>query len=350
MRSRPMPFALGSLSLRATLLSLFLLFGSSARLSFGMDDAEVLRIREGLAAHGIASSAQGLASFLEKGWGAGQKTGQLPTIPATKSSLVMEAWQLLGLEHEKILRDPILSFQVAALARRYATGQFPLAIQQIADHDAQNTEPALRDARRTEIREYLQYNGMIALGLFGKPSPDLIEDARKVFYAENRPIIQVAYARTLGLLGDHSALDALAREAAQANHESSVAAAQALDMLLGTSFGITPVTAAAPRRERARELAAWWKEHGSKTKIDREAALARLLQAPPSAPHPQQNLREMLRASADIQDIKNARGSRTAWTLLKDAADREPEVFLKSLDPIARDRQEDLDNREQAIH
>jgi len=201
-------------------------------------------------------------------------------------------------------------------------------------------------AKRVEI---LQYNGMIALGLFGKPSSEVLRDARRVYEAENRPLIRTTYAMTLALLGDRAALDDLVAEAAKGNSTSSVEAARSLSLLFGRSFGLTPVTAAAPRAEDARELKRWWEENSKSATVDREKTIARQLSRPTLRPYPLGTIRELLRAAADKEDVADRRGSRTAWNRLQSMTQADQQGLLKELLPIVKDSREDLDIRDQAI-
>jgi hypothetical protein len=296
--------------------------------------------------HGVDTTPLGLASFLDKGWDGARPPGVLPREPGYKSSLLIESWQLLALRYKDVTAQPSVQAAVALLARRYATGEFPPAVDQLLEKDLESVEGGKRPAERALKLKFQQYNGMIALGLFGRPSPDTLKEARRVFDAETDPLVRVMYAQTVALLGDASVLDFLVQEITKGNTTSSVAAAAALSVLTGQTLELRPVMAAEPRREAAMRIVAWWmSEDRSAMTIDREAALRRLLRPPAAAPRSLRTLRDVLRASADITDVADKRGSRTAWNQLEAMGTALP----KQLEPILNDPREDLDIRSEAI-
>ena len=106
------------------------------------------------------------------------------------------------------------------------------------------------------------------------------------------------------------------------------------------------MTGLAARREAAAHIAKWWKAIDPATLvIDREAALSRCLRSPSTRPYALGSVRERLRASADTLDVRNERGSRTAWRALDGAG----EGLLDDLKPILKNVDEDLDIRAEAI-
>jgi hypothetical protein len=300
-------------------------------------------------AHGIGVSTPALVDFLERGWQGARPPTPLPEVPAEKTSLLNDAWQLLALRYREVRANPILRYRVAGLAQQYAFGAFPKPIREMIDRDGEEERFDGRSTDRLDRTEVLRYNGMIALGVFGEPTPEVLRDARRICQSEERPIIRVAYATTLGFLGDRDALDYLVKEVAKANDSSSVAAARSLSVLLGKSFGITPATAAEPRRDIAREIVRWWKENARSVRVDRDRAILRRLEREQPAPYPQKTLDDLLRASGDASDATDRLGSRTAWNRLRDMSLADPEGLLEQLLPIAKDRRRDLDIRDQAI-
>lgn len=323
-----------------------LLFSAIVLPSFAED---VNLINETLKAHGIGQSLSSLSAFLEKGWGTANFPKDMPKVPPEKSALLINIWELLALRYREVHANPIVAAQVAELARRYATGDFPLGARKIIDRDNEGGDLAAAASASLRRTELLRYNGMVALGLFGEKNPQVIESARKVYQSEDRPLIRVTYANTLALLGDQGAVADLIAEALKANSTSSVAAAHALSLLFGHSFGITPVTAIKPRREAAKQIQRWWDQEGKKEVVDRDRAIERQLERTTPKPYPLRTIEELLRAAADTNDLKDVRGSRTAWNKIHDMAVADREGLAKQLLPIVRDPDKDLDIRDQAI-
>jgi len=325
----------------------FLVLGSSV--SLGEEQKRPI-LEEILRSHGIDPRPRGLAAFLGKGWEGANRPPVLPEAPRAKSSLTAEAWRLLALDYREIRAESPLEEVVSSLARRYATRDFPVQILDMVDEDLLAGDAVGRGRERVDLLDFLQYNGMVALGIFGRLSDDTLRAARQVYDAETRPTVRVSYAEVLALLGDRSVIDDLVIEASKANPTSSVAAARSLHVLFGRSFRLHPNMAVEPRREAAQEITEWWAgARATASPVDRGAALERRRRGRPSPRQPLDPLRARLRASADVLDVTDARGSRTAWSQLQRQTETEGTALAEQLGPIIANPREDLDIRAEAI-
>jgi hypothetical protein len=308
-------------------------------------------IEETLRRHGVSVEPAGLAAFLQDGWKAAKPPATLPDDPPEKTTLLIDTWTLLALRHEEMTRLPEVQARLATLALRYATADFPPAVLSMLDDDMKTLDPKSAPQTRTLRMEYLQYNGMVALSLFGEASPNTLAAARKIYDAETRPIVRVSYAQTLIMLGDLSPLDDLLAEVAKGNRDSSVAAAQSLSVLLGKPFALNANMAVEPRAEAAKEIVSWWKKEGVEARrkgnlrVSREAVLERAFYQPPARHPVLRTVRDLLRASSDKTDVTDQRGSRTAMSRLRAAGP----ALLDELSPIVTNPREDLDIRSEAI-
>ena len=309
-------------------------------------------IEESLTRHGVNLQPAGLAAFLENGWKAAKPPATLPDAPPEKTSLFIDTWTLLAQRRDEVRNLPDARNQLSQLSLRYATANFPPGVLRMLDEDfAAAADPKTAAQARSGRMEFLQYNGMVALSLFGEPSSATLAAARSVYAAETRPVVRVPYAQTLVMLGDLSALDDLVAEAGKGNRESSVAAARSLSILLGRAFNLNVNMAVAPRAEAGREIVSWWKNEGSKARqagqlrVDREAVIERIFYQPPARRLSLRTVRDMLRASSDKLDVTDQRGSRTAMSKLQAAG----KVLLEELRPIVANPREDLDVRSEAI-
>lgn len=303
-----------------------------------------------LGEHGVPTSSDGLVRFLEKGWQAARPQRPLPANPPEKVTLLIQSWIVLTLRYEDIRRTgPALQAPLATLALAYAQGKFPSAVQGMLDEDLGSLGSRERTAKREALTQLLRYNGMVALGFYGAADDLTCAQVREIYDEEKDPMTRITYARTLVLLGDRAVLADLAAAVKPADRGPSVAAANALHVLLGRSFGLRPNQAVGPRRQAAKELLAWWKSLDPATvPMEREAAILRQLHPPverldtSAAP----SVRELLRRSGDKTDIGDQRGSRTAWNTLNGM---KPQTLLAELEPILTNADEDLDVRAEAI-
>jgi hypothetical protein len=274
----------------------------------------------------------------------------LPADPPEKVTLLIESWIVLTLRYEDIRRTGAsLEAPLATLALAYAQGKFPSAIQGMLDEDLGSLGPAERTAKRDALVRLLRYNGMVAMGFYGADDDLTRAQIRGIYDAEKDPMTRVVYARTLAQLGDRSVLADLAAAVKPADRGPSVAAANALHVLLGRSFGLRANQAIAPRKQAAANLLAWWQTVDPATvPMEREAAILRQLH--PTADRVDaaaaSSVRELLRRSADKADVTDQRGSRSAWLALNAI---KPPVLLAAIEPILADANEDLDVRTEAI-
>lgn len=301
--------------------------------------------------NGVPTKSEGLVRFLEKGWQAARPQRPLPADPPEKITLLIESWVVLTLRFEEIRRTgPALQAPLAALSLAYAQGKFPAAVQEMLDEDLGSSGPSERTAKREALTQLLRYNGMVALGFYGAVDDLTRAQAREIYDEEKNPMTRVVYARTLAQLGDRTVLADLAEAVKPADRGPSVAAANALHVLLGRSFGLRSNQAIGPRRQAAKELLAWWQGlDPAAVPMEREAAILRQLHPPVERlddPSVAPTVRDLLRRSADLSDIGNQRGSRTAWYALNGM---KPQALLPQLEPILANTDEDLDIRSEAI-
>lgn len=302
-------------------------------------------IKTQLQAHGILTTAEGMTTFLEKGWAAAQPPSPLPQQPRQKATLLSHCWHLLALQHEKTRQIPGLPDRLHNLAKRYAAGDFPTMVSFMVEEDISTLDMPKAQAKKIAL-ERLQYNGMLALGIFGKPTPEARKLARKLYTQNNHDTIRMLYARTLAMLGDRHILDEIVTEITKANRISSVAASKVLWTLLETPTRLTPNMAIQVRNEKAQEIAQWWKEKKqSFLTVNRKEAIERMQHRQPDRAPQLRTLRDLLRASAQHYDITNKKGSRTAYDQLQQMGT----ALLPHLQPIVQDEREDLDIRTEAI-
>ena len=301
-----------------------------------------------LRGHGVDTSPAGLAAFLENGWRAANPPATMPPEPALKSSLLIDAWQLLARRYDDFLAaPPDTRAAISAIALRYAQNRFPTGAVGLVEEDLRGVDPGSRNEERDRRLEVLQFNGVIASGWFGEPTESNRAVLRRLLERETRPLIRVHYMSALALLGDADVVDELVAEASKANRGSSVTAAGFLSMLTGRTFDLSANRAVEPRAEAAQEIIRWRMKNPGPIQIDRTAVVDRQMR-PPRATTATPNLhtlRGLLRASADKLDVADKRGSRTAWNQL----DRMGPSLLKHIEPVVDDAREDLDIRAEAI-
>lgn len=325
---------------RSWLILCFLLPLSALALDPAMK-AEILQ------RHGVRTDSPGLTAFLRDGWEAAREPENMPAEPALKTSLLVDAWDLLGRRFEAIHKgDARLVKAIANTAGAYMGGRFSPAVQRMMDEDARLIPAPNMMEWQEARRELLQYNGMVAFGLFAKPTLENQRQLKEIYRREKRPMVRVMMAQSLALLGDDTVLPDLIDEIAKANTDSSIVAARVLSNLTGRTFPLTARLAEEPRQIAAAEILDWWlNQRSAPLYLDREAAVERMLYEPPERPYPLRTLRELLRASADKTDTANKRGSRTAWTILN----AKGKALLEPLELVLENEKEDLDIRMEAI-
>jgi len=298
--------------------------------------------------HGVDASVRGLVVFLENGWHGVARRVEPPPEPPFKSSLLIDAWQLLAYRYDQYLAAaPETRSAVGMVALLYAQGRIPPGALEIVEEDMRSVEPALRADERRARLELLQFNGIIAAGWFAEPDESSRRVLRQLVERETRPLIQVHYYHSLALLGDAEAIDALVAETSKANRTSSVAAANFLSILTGRTFDLTANRAIAPRAEAAQDIIRWRMQNREPIAVDRTRIMERQQRQILTGQerHNLHTLRGLLRASADQLDLADQRGSRTAWNELE----RMGPALEKHLEPILEDPREDLDIRAEAI-
>ena len=339
------------MNLRRTAILAILAIGCAwvpARPAPAQDTAQFLKT---LGEHGVPTTSDGLVRFLENGWQAARPQRPLPALPPEKITLLIQSWIVLTLRYEDIRKaGPALRAPLADLALAYAQAKFSPGIQEMLDQDLGALGPAQRTAKREGLTRLLRYNGMVALGFYGMANDATRAEARTLYERETDPVVRVTYARTLVLLGDRAALADLADAVRPADRGASVAAANALHVLLGRSFGLRSSQAIGPRRQAAAELLAWWESLDPATvPMEREAAILRQIHPVDDRlddPSAVATVRDLLRRSADPADSSDRHGSRSAWLSLNAM---KKEALLAELEPILANPDEDLDIRTEAI-
>jgi hypothetical protein len=150
------------------------------------------------------------------------------------------------------------------------------------------------------------------------------------------------------MLGDNAVLELLIDEVCKANRTSSVAAARALEKIVGRNFRYHAEMSIGRRIEAAQGVLEWWEENRADilyAPSDRAVVVERMNAAePPRAPS-LRSLEDFLRASADKADIGNVRGSRTAQEFLEQSG----AALADKLEPFIKNPDTDLDVRGEAI-
>ncbi len=310
---------------------------------------EKAQIEQNLTAHGIGVKPAQLAEFLQNGWRVTKRPPTYPSDPAEKSRLLGLSWYLLTLHYPGIQKDKTLLPVLNDLALRYAQGALPPGAIEVIETDLKGLPMDQAELRRHVLSGLLQYNGMVALGVFGEQSDVVRQVARRIYDSETSKIMRAAYAEALVLLGDHQPIDDLvAMLGDKKDRAAAVAASTALSNLFGRSFYIFSYTAQGPRLKAAGMAAQWWdaeKKKGIPPQILRDEVMARRLTPEVAVPTPLDSLRNILRASGSTMNASTRRESGDAWTLLNQAGEK----LADDLEPFVKNVDEDLDIRQEAI-
>ncbi|HPS00788.1 MAG TPA: hypothetical protein PLA90_04540 [Candidatus Sumerlaeota bacterium] len=310
---------------------------------------EKTQIEQTLTAHGVGIKPAQLVQFLQNGWRATKRPPTYPSDPSEKSRLLGLTWYLLSLHYADIQKDKALQPVLNDLALRYAQGALPPGALEIIETDIKGLPMDQAELRRHVLIGLLQYNGMVALGVFGEQSDTVRQVARRIYDGETSKIMRAAYAEALVLLGDNQPIDDLvALLGEKKDRPAAVAAAGALRNLFGRSFYIFPYTAQGPRLKAAQMAADWWdgeKKKGLSPQIVRSEVMARRLTPDPVIPPPLDSLRNLLRASGSIANEATRSESGDAWTRLNHSGEK----LADDLEPFLKNTDEDLDIRQEAI-
>jgi hypothetical protein len=310
---------------------------------------EKTQIEQNLIAHGVGVKPAQLVQFLQNGWRATKRPPTYPSDPSEKSRLLGSSWYLLTLYYPDIQKSKALQPVLNDLALRYAQGALPPGALEIIETDTKGLPMDQAELRRHVLSGLLQYNGMVALGVFGEQSDAVRQVARRIYDSETSKIMRAGYAEALVLLGDNQPIDDLiALLGDKKDRPAAVAAAVSLRNLFGRSFYIFPYTAQGPRLKAAKMAADWWdgeKKKGVSPSIVREEVMARHLTPEPVVPPPLDSLRNLLRASGSIANEATRRESGDAWTRLNHSGEK----LAEDLEPFLTNADEDLDIRQEAI-
>ncbi len=204
-----------------------------------------------LIAQGIGTTSSQLTLLLEKGL----PTNARETNRGASLEPIHQAWSVLSRRRQDIRNhNPALMARLSKLAVQFTRREPPQAILDMLDKDLLVYAPHERIAPRRRHLDMIQYNGMIALALFGAPSEENIELAHRTYLAEKRPLVRIIYARTAGILGDTTVLDILVSETGKQERMRAVTASKAIYVLTGNAFPLHKNLAIEPRYEVAREI------------------------------------------------------------------------------------------------
>jgi len=290
---------------------------------------------ERLRMHNIAPTPAVLTGFLQNGFPRGTRLTDLPTTPALKSQVVIDA--VVEVSRQRVMEaSPILG--------RLALGLPSDGIRTIIQWDAAQQRPGERAAFETDLMKRLRHNAVVALGLIGDPKR--LYELAVVFDHEKDPNVKIPCALALSSVGSRQGLSYLIGEVGRANRTTSVVAGEALKYITGHDFGPAVDDAVARRNAAAADWKKWWKADGKLFRPDGEQIRARRL-TPPIRPNPRvpRTVRDLVDCYAYENDPR--------WTIEGyDAYERlrllGPDAF-DDLEKILADKSESLRIRRQAI-
>jgi len=290
---------------------------------------------ERLRSHGLSPAPTILAHFLEHGFAPGTNLADLPTTPALKTQIVIDA--IVESARQQVI-------PTAPTLGRLALGLLSPGIRTILDWDIQQQRSGERATFETDTIKRLRLNAIVALGLIG--DLDRTYELLAVFGREKDPAIKIPCALALATLGSRAGLSYLVDEVRRANRTTSVSAAQALKFIAGWDYGPTADDPILRRQAAAKDWKNWWKRDGKTFRPDRNQILARRL-TPPIRPNPRdpRTVRELMDCIAYPEDPR--------WTI--DAYDAHERLrlmgvaALDGLEQIITNKSENLVIRRQAI-
>lgn len=297
--------------------------------------AEEESVLEIFADHKIDFETPGLMKFLEDGFPPNTNWNDLPKMPTEKTQLLIYAIQEIGKRHKK---------EAVPLLIKYAKLEFPKGAGKIIQRDIESSLIDERFRQQERLYSYLKFNSMVALGWI--KDKNALSTVKEIFQNEKDEIIKIQYALTLGMLGDTESVSYLVKAVSSSNKAESISAAANFFYLTGVNSGISANTAAAKRRQRAKEVVDWWdKNRASFAIIPNEAARRRL---DPIDDYPKLepgSTRALLLASSYYLDFSNQHKSFEA----REDLNRRGKKLTDEFEKISLDNTEDLRIRQEAI-
>ena len=304
---------------------------TSSSLTIPPDPVRVTRLR----LNGLAPEPLILTHFLENGFAPTTKPTDLPTTPALKTQIVIDA----------IIESARLqSVQATPVLGRLANGIPSNGVRRIIAWDSEQLRSAERPRFEAETVKILRLNAIVALGLIGDAESGY--ELSTVMRLEKDPELKIPCALALAAMGWRSGLSYLIDEVCRANRTTSPAAAQVLKTITGRDFGPEADDPVARREAAAKKWKSWWHSEGKNFRPDRTEILARRLVPPRrTIPRMPATVRDLLDCVAYPNDPRWAIDGYTAYSQLlsKGAA-----VF-DELEKIVADKNENLRVRREAI-
>lgn len=288
-----------------------------------------------LQTHGLSPVPAILAHFLEQGFAPGAKLSDLPTTPALKTQIVIDA--IVESARQRVV-------QAAPTLGRLALGLPSPGIRAVVEWDTAQQRPGDRATFEVSVLKTLRLNAIVALGLIG--NLDHTYELAAVFEREKDPAIKIPCALALATLGSRAGLAYLVGEVNRANRTTSVASAEALKLITGLDYGPSADDPITRRNASAKDWKNWWKRDGKTFRPDRNQILARRL-TPPIRPNPRdpRTVRELMDRVAYPDDPR--------WTIDSyDALERLRLMGVATLDGLEKiiaDKNENLRIRREAI-
>jgi hypothetical protein len=290
---------------------------------------------ERLRVHNIAPTPAVLTSFLQNGFARGTTLSDLPTTPALKSQIVIDA--IVEVSRQRVMEaGPILG--------RLTLGLPSDGIRTIIQWDVAQQRPGERATFETDLMKRLRHNAIVALGLIGDPKR--LYELMVVFDHEKDPNVKIPCALALSAVGSRQGLSYLISEVGRANRTTSVTAGEALKYITGHDFGPTVDDPVSRRKAAASAWKNWSRNDGKLFRPDGDQIRARRL-TPPIRPNPRdpRTVRDLVDCYAYDDDPRWTIGGYEAYERLRLLG---PDAF-DGLEKIVADKNENLTIRRQAI-
>ncbi len=284
-----------------------------------------------LMSHGIDPTPETLLRFLDQGFAITSLPQGLPSEPILKSQVINAAIVELGLMKNEAA-VPVLS--KIALQERVA------GVDSVIRRDIESEPVEMMEQTRQKLTRFFSLNAIVALGWIGdeRGRGAVLDTMRR----ESGTAFVTKGAIALGQMGSNAGLPSVMLLASDSKSLDSVAAFQTIWVLTGRNYGYHQWVSLAKRRKIVEDARVWFEAEGSQEPVYRHE-INRRLQTPLKWDTTEDgSLRNLLRASRDVNDYDRRYFARERLNSMVQG--RFTELRL-----IAEDEMEDVDIRMAAI-
>jgi len=284
-----------------------------------------------LAAHGVADNEESLVRFLTEGFPASKDLSAEPKDPPSRARLVIGAMAVAAVRgyHD-----------TSAALVWLAQGNYGPGIFRIMDYDARILNPLDPGGGLSEIAATVRFNAIHALGLMGESSE--LPFLTRAFKDEKNAVQRVHIALALASAGSPEPLAFLVKQTQAKDRQVAAAATDALRVISGEDFRLTPNSSYTRRQAVVEAVAKWWKARADSFKPVPEAIRSRRLQpAVARLPLPPRSLDELIILAADEDNVAGEYSNLYAFRRIVDMGDR----GLARLKEIMADEMQDINIR-----